>query len=271
MSDPLRVKTGRFEGKTAVVTGGASGIGLAAVEQLVAEGARVAVLDLNPETGRTAQAALGPAARFFECDVADVVQAESAVDAAIDWLDGVDALFNNAGLGRFGVATETDPAIWDAMIRVNLSSVFYVTRRALPHMQEAGGGAIVNTASICGLAGDYAQTAYNAAKGGLVNFTRSLALDYSGDGIRANAVCPGVIGDTRMTARMHDMPGGVQPWFDRIPLGRFGRAAEVAKLMLFLASEDASYITGQAIAVDGGLVAHTGLVRVRHLASVRSA
>ena len=254
---------GRFEGKAAIVTGGASGIGLAAAGQLVAEGARLAILDLNPGTGRAAQATLGGETRFFECDVAHAARAAAAIDDAVGWLGGVDVLFNNAGLGRFGAALDTDPAVWDAMIGVNLSSVFYVTRRALPHMQAAGGGAIVNTASICGLAGDYAQTAYNAAKGGLVNFTRSLALDYARDGIRANAVCPGVIGDTAMTAHLGEMPGGVQPWFDRIPLGRFGRAAEVARLMVFLASEDASYITGQAIAIDGGLLAHTGLAPVR--------
>ncbi len=254
---------GRFAGKAAIVTGGAAGIGLAAAGQLVAEGARVAIVDLNPETGGAAQDRLGAATRFFACDVADGAKVATAIDAAIGWLGGVDALFNNAGVGRFGTATDTTPAVWDAMIGVNLSSAFYVTRRVLPRMQAGGGGAIVNTASICGLAGDFAQAAYNAAKGGLVNFTRSLALDYAGDGIRANAVCPGVIGDTAMTAHMDRMPGGVRPWFDRIPLGRFGRAAEVAKLMLFLASEDASYITGQAIAIDGGLVAHTGLVRVR--------
>lgn len=251
----------RFDGRTAIVTGGASGIGLAAVERLVAEGARVAIVDLNRQTGGDAAARLGPATRFFAGDVADA--AAPAIDDAIAWLGGVDALFNNAGVGRFGTTTDTDPAAWDAMIGVNLSAAFYVTRRVLPHMQAAGGGAIVNTASICGLAGDYAQAAYNAAKGGLVNFTRSLALDYAGDGIRANAVCPGVIGDTAMTAHLDQMPGGLEPWFERIPLGRFGRAAEVAGLMLFLASDDAAYITGQAIAIDGGLVAHTGILRVR--------
>lgn len=254
---------GRFEGRTAIVTGGASGIGLAAAGQLVAEGAKLAIVDLNADTGRAAQERLGEVTRFFACDVADGAAVATTIDAAIDWLGGVEALFNNAGVGRFGTATEIAPAAWDAMIAVNLSSVFHVTRRVLPHMRAVGGGAIVNTASICGLAGDYAQTAYNAAKGGLINFTRSLALDYAGDGIRANAVCPGVIGDTAMTAHMDRMPGGVDPWFDRIPLGRFGRADEVAKLMLFLASDDASYITGQAIAIDGGLIAHTGLVRVR--------
>lgn len=254
---------GRFMGKAAIVTGGASGIGLAAAGQLVAEGARVAIVDLNRETGNAARDRLGAATRFFACDVADGGQAATTIDAAIDWLGGVDALFNNAGVGRFGTATEIEPAAWDAMIAVNLSSVFHVTRRVLPRMRAAGGGAIVNTASVCGLAGDYAQAAYNAAKGGLINFTRSLALDYAGDGIRTNAVCPGVIGDTSMTAHMDRMPGGVRPWFDRIPLGRFGRAEEVARLMLFLASDDASYITGQAIAIDGGLIAHTGLVRVR--------
>ena len=254
---------GRFENKAAIVTGGASGIGLAAASQLVAEGARVAVLDLNAEHGRAAQAVLGASACVFACDVADAAQAAETLDAAIGWLGGIDALFNNAGVGRFGTATEVEPAAWDAMIGVNLSAAFYVARRVLPHMQAAGGGAIVNTASVWGLAGDYAQTAYNAAKGGLVNFTRSLALDYARDGVRANAVCPGVIGDTAMTAHLGEMPGGVQPWLDRIPLGRFGRAAEVARLMLFLASEDASYITGQAIAVDGGLLAHTGLAPVR--------
>lgn len=253
----------RYEGKRTIVTGGANGMGAATVEGLVAEGARVVVLDVNPENGAAIAERLGEAVHFIACDVADPAVVLPAVDGAIEWLGGVNVLFNNAGIGRFGTATEIDAATWDFMISVNLSSVFHISKRCLPEMQRSGGGAIVNTASLCGLFGDYAQTAYNAAKGGLINFTRSLALDYSGDGIRVNAVCPGVIGDTGMTKHMDKMPGGVQPWFDHIPLGRFGKAAEVAKLMLFLGSDDASYITGQAIAIDGGLSAHSGFLRVR--------
>ena len=253
----------RYEGKRAIVTGGASGIGAAAVEGLVAEGARVAVLDINAERGAAIAQRLGERVGFFQADVAEPDTLHPALDTMIGWLGGVDVLFNNAGIGRFGTATEIDASVWDFMIAVNLSSVFHVARRCLPHLRQAGGGAIVNTASVCGLFGDYAQTAYNAAKGGVVNFTRSLALDYANDGIRVNAVCPGVIGDTGQTKHMDKMPGGVQPWFDHIPLGRFGRAAEVAKLMLFLGSDDASYISGQAIAIDGGLSAHSGFLRVR--------
>ncbi|WP_375397332.1 SDR family NAD(P)-dependent oxidoreductase [uncultured Sphingomonas sp.] len=254
-----------FTSKRAVVTGGASGIGEAAVRMLVGAGARVAIIDTNAAAGDRIAAELGDAVSFWACDIADVEQVGGVVTEIAAWLGGIDLLFNNAGIGKFGTVTDTDAATWDFMIAVNLSGAFHLSKQVLPHMRADGGGAIVNTASICGLAGDYAQTAYNAAKGGLVNFTRSLALDYADDGIRVNAVCPGVIGDTPMTAHMDQLPGGTAPYFERIPLGRFGRAVEVARAMLFLASDDASYITGQALAVDGGLLCHSGLPRIRRL------
>jgi meso-butanediol dehydrogenase/(S,S)-butanediol dehydrogenase/diacetyl reductase len=245
-------------GKVAIVTGGASGMGAQAARLLVGEGARVVIADMNEELGRGLADELGEAAHFAPCDVTSDDQIEQMTRSAIEAFGAINLLFNNAGRGMMATTTDLAPEDWRRYVEVNLNSVFYVSRRVVPHLRAAGGGAIVNTASISGMVGDYAMVAYNAAKAGVINYTRSMALDHARDNIRVNAVCPGLIWDTAMTSHMASFPGGFDPWTARIPMGRGGNAIEVARVMLFLASDAASYLTGQAIAVDGGLTAHTG-------------
>jgi len=245
-------------GKVAIVTGGASGMGAATARLLVEEGARVVIGDIGEKNGRAMAAELGDSAKFKFCDVTDPQACSGLAQAAVESFGRLDVLFNNAGRGMMATTPELEPDDWRRYVEINLSSVFYMSRAAIPLMREAGGGAIINTASISGQFGDHAMAAYNAAKGGVINYTRALALDHARDNIRANAVCPGLIWDTPMTRHMADFPGGFDPWTERIPLGRGGNAVEVARVMLFLASDAASYLTGQAIAVDGGLTAHTG-------------
>jgi meso-butanediol dehydrogenase/(S,S)-butanediol dehydrogenase/diacetyl reductase len=196
-------------------------------------------------------------ASFHAADVAELASVERLVAEVVGRFGRLDVLVNNAGIGSFGETPDVDPAEWHRVIAVDLHSVFYGCRAAVPHLRRAGGGAIVNTASISGLAGDYGFAAYNAAKGAVVNYTRTLALDHAKDGIRSNAVCPGPI-DTPLAAALVSNPTIVAEYARLIPMGRVGRAGEVAAAIAFLASEDASYVNGVCLEVDGGLTAHTG-------------
>lgn len=244
----------RFEGKVAIVTGGASGIGAATARLLAREGARVVVADLDGNRAWALAAEIGGTAHAL--DVADRAAVEALVDAAVAAHGGLDILVNNAGVGSFGRTPDMDPAAWERVIAIDLHAVFYACRAALPHL-IAVRGAIVNTASISGLAGDYGFGAYAAAKAGLVNYTRTLALDHARDGVRANALCPGLI-DTPLTAGATAVPGLGERWHDAVPMGRAGTAEEMAAAIAFLASDAASYVTGAVLVADGGMTAWTG-------------
>jgi len=246
-----------FSGKVALVTGGASGIGAAAARHFASAGARVMIGDIQQELGQSVAKDIGDAASFQPVDVSELSQVESLTNAAVETFGRLDFVFNNAGIGSFGETPDLDPEQWRRVIDVDLHSVFYGCRAAIPHLRAAGGGAIVNTASISGLGADYGFSAYNAAKGAVVNYTRTLAIDHGKEGIRANAVCPGPI-DTPLASILVDNDQ-IRAMYDAaIPLGRVGKADEVASVVMFLCSDDARYVTGQALAIDGGLTAHTG-------------
>jgi len=245
--------TQRFSGKTAIVTGAASGIGAAITGLLAGEGARVFAVDINEYAdGEHAGDVIG-----HVCDVTDAAQVNAMVDEAMRQFGRIDLLFNNAGIGCLLETPDMDDATWKKVFAVNVHAILYACRAVIPLMREQGGGAIVNTASISGLFGDYGFTAYNASKGAVVNYTRSLAIDHARDNIRVNALCPGFIAETGLTGGVQSTPLG-DLWEGAIPMGRGGTAVEMARAAAFLASDDASYITGANLVADGGITAHTG-------------
>jgi meso-butanediol dehydrogenase/(S,S)-butanediol dehydrogenase/diacetyl reductase len=257
----------RFVDRVAVITGGASGIGAASARLLAEEGAFVVIADLNEALGHALAERLGDErAMFRKCDVAVRADVEALIEHAIRRFTRLDVLFNNAGVGCFGETPDLDPETWAQVIAIDLNSVFYACRAAIPHMRRTGGGAIVNTASISGLGGDYGFSAYNAAKGAVINYTRSLAIDHAKDKIRVNALCPGLI-DTPLTAPAKQMSGVLDDWIAGIPMKRAGQPEEMAKVVAFLASDDASYVTGSIVVADGGVTAHTGQPDLRGLMS----
>ena len=241
--------SGRLEGKKALVTGAASGIGAACVQRFHDEGAQVAGIDVTaPESN------LCTALELVDVREADAV--DVAVGNIMAVLGQIDVLVNAAGVSSFGTADTIDEAEWSRVVDINLKGTWLVARAVLPGMVERRSGSIVNLASVEGIEGGQAQTAYNAAKGGVVLLTRSMAVDYGPSNVRVNCLCPGMI-ETPMTAPLQE-PGlkGVHDWFEaQHLLGRTGRPEEVAAAALFLASDDASFVTGHALAVDGGYLA----------------
>ncbi|MCB2073434.1 MAG: SDR family oxidoreductase [Novosphingobium sp.] len=248
---------GRFTERVAIVTGGSRGIGAAVVARLASEGARVMIADLS------APDETGDAVAFTQTDVTSAEAVASVVDAARAKWGRLDILVNNAGIGAFGPVPDMEQSSWEQVFAVNSTAIFLACRAAIPAMRE-GRGAIVNIASISGLHGDYYMSAYNASKGAVVNFTRSLALECAPLGIRVNALCPGLV-ETAMTAPTLASEHDREAWCSRIPLHRPARPEEMANVVAFLASDDASYMTGSIVTADGGLTAHTGQPNVAEL------
>lgn len=250
---------GLLNNKRAIVTGGASGIGEQAVRLFLEQGARVVIADMNAERGQALADELGDDAIFCEVNLTEPAQIEAMINQAVQALGGLDILVNNAGYGIYGRTHLIDPVDWYKIIEVNLNALFHTCRHALPHLMKQG-GSIINTASVSGTRADYGFNAYAAAKGGVLNYTRNLALDYAEDGIRVNAISPGLI-ETPLTTPLRGHPGALEEYLHNIPMARAGQPIEIAKVMLFLASDMASYVTGQEIAVDGGVTAWNGQPR----------
>lgn len=256
----------RFQDRVAVITGGGSGIGAATARLLAREGAKVVVIDLALEAAQAVAQETGGIA--LAADVADRIALEDVIAQVVASHGRIDILVNNAGIGCFGKTPDLAPETWERVIAIDLNAVFYACRAAIPHM-TGGKAAIVNTASISGLAGDYCFTAYNAAKAGVINYTRSLAVDHAREGIRVNALCPGLIA-TPLTAGAATMPGLEAAWHDTIPMGRAGTPEEMAEVIAFLASDAASYVTGTIMVADGGQTAWTGQPNLLRYATVGS-
>lgn len=240
---------GILEGEQVVVTGGASGIGRAVCKRFAAEGARVAVLDRNGDGAREVAAAVGGEA--YEVDVGDAEAVTTATDAAAAALGGLTILATNAGASSLSLIHETDPHRFEQLVRINLLGVFHAMRAALPHMLAAGHGAVVNNASGSATRPTYGELAYSSAKAGVVALTRGAAQEY-GPAIRVNSVSPGII-RTPMSEPMFAIDGALDPAWEATPLGRAGTPDEVADVILFLASEQSRYVTGQDLVVDGGI------------------
>jgi NAD(P)-dependent dehydrogenase (short-subunit alcohol dehydrogenase family) len=250
----------RFAGKVALVTGGASGLGLEVARQLASEGAKLVLIDWDGDALDSAKASFSGEMRVKKGDVSLEETATAAVALARTEFGRLDVLFNNAGIDplRARSVLETEVDDWDRVLDVNVRSAYLMSRAAIPLMRESGGGTIVNTASIAGLkpAGD--EAVYSVSKAAMVSLTGTLAVDFAADGIRANCVCPGYM-EMVMTDRRRDLTEEQQRAradgaAARVPLGRQGTYKEVARAVLFLAGPDSSYITGAALVVDGGLL-----------------
>lgn len=244
-----------FDGAVALVTGAASGIGAATSRALAARGARVFAVDIDD--GALADLDThteGKAVVPFRADLANRTQVEGMVDECIRSMGRLDILVSNAGVGFPARAGDLDPEDWRRMLAINLDAAFFASRAALPEL-IARRGNIVVTSSVSGMGADYNTCVYNTAKAGLLGLMRNLAVDYAKDGVRANAVSPGYT----ITGLTASLPESVKSAFEAaVPMRRGGTSEEVAEVICFLASNRASYVTGQNIAVDGGLTAHTG-------------
>jgi 2-hydroxycyclohexanecarboxyl-CoA dehydrogenase len=244
----------RLEARTALVTGGAAGIGAATARRLAAEGARVAVGDLDADAARSVAAEIDGLA--LELDVADTGSVGRAVAAVTEALGPVDVLVNNAGTDRFAYFLNTDEALWDLVLGVNLRGVLACTHAVLPAMHERG-GVIVNVASEAGRVGSQGSATYSAAKAGVIGFTKAIARESARFGVRCNAVAPGPIETSLLNsaeAQLGELGARLkQSMIDATAARRIGEPGEVAAVIAFLASDDASYVTGQTVNVSGGL------------------
>lgn len=246
----------RLEGRVALITGGGAGIGRAAGVRMAAEGASVAVADIRPERAeevRREMEALGAKALAVEADVTKAADCERMVREAVRELGRLDVLVTCAGVGAGGDVVETTEEYWDRIVGLDLKGVFLASKFAVPEMRKAGGGSIVHVSSIGGLRGGFAAS-FAAAKGGVVNLTRSMAVTHAEENIRVNCVCPGVI-LTPLTEKWLSAPGKLEDAKRWHPMGRIGRPEEVASAIAFLASEEASFITGAILPIDGGYAA----------------
>lgn len=243
----------RLLDKVAIITGGASGIGLAGVKKFVAEGAKVVIADFNKETGSVVEAELlaqGADVTFIEVNVADRDSVDAMVAATLERYGHIDILVNNAGITQDAMLHKMSTEQWDRVISINLTGVFNCTQAVVGHMRERGTGRIISTSSVVGKFGNIGQTNYAATKAGVIGMTQTWAKELGRKGITVNAVAPGFI-RTPMTEKMPEKVLAMME--EKVNIGRLGEAEDVANAYLFLASDEASYINGVVLSVDGGL------------------
>jgi NAD(P)-dependent dehydrogenase (short-subunit alcohol dehydrogenase family) len=255
---------GRLDNKVAIITGAANGQGLAAARIFVEEGAQVALLDIDGDAVEKAAADIGSSATVgLRCDVSDSASVQNAVDKTVERFGRINVLHNNAGaafrkgggwdVSQDGLTVDISEELFDKSLAVNLKSVFLMSKYVIPHMLEAGAGSIINVSSLSGAHAGSTSHAYCAAKGGVVGLTRALALGYGPHGIRVNAMCPGLVETPLVSHILSD-----QAWLDNYaqgaPLRRIAQPEDMAKVALFLASDDSGYMTGSVVTVDGGMM-----------------
>jgi NAD(P)-dependent dehydrogenase (short-subunit alcohol dehydrogenase family) len=244
------------QNKVALVTGAARGIGLATAKRFLHEGWRVALLDVLGDVLQSAASSLGPNALALEADISDTASVQAAVHRAMQHFGRIDALVNNAGIAIFKPLLDVTPEEWHRVLGVNLTGPFLMTQAVAPLMRDQGGGAIVNITSISGLRASTLRVAYGTSKAALAHLTRQQAAELAQYNIRVNAVAPGPV-ETAMAKQVHT-PEIRADYHDHIPLNRYGLETELAAAIFYLCSDQASYITGQELAVDGGFDA-TGI------------
>ena len=248
---------GRLDGKVAVITGAAGGIGREAAVLFSEEGASVCVADVSAEAGEEAAAACREAF-FQQVDVTDPASVDAMYAAAVERYGGVDVLYNNAGIMPADDASvlDTEPRAWDRVLDVNAKGVFLCCRHGIPRLLERGGGSVINVASFVALVGAAtSQIAYTASKGAVLSLTRELAVEFARQGVRVNALCPGPVETPLLMRLFEDDPAAYERRRVHLPMGRLAKAREIALGALFLASDESSYVNGSTFLVDGGLTA----------------
>jgi NAD(P)-dependent dehydrogenase (short-subunit alcohol dehydrogenase family) len=256
---------GTYDGKVIIVTGGALGMGSATALEFAREGGSVAVADINEAAGRALVARMGDTAGrglFVRADVSQGADARRVVQETVNAFGGLDVLFNNVGIqppDSYANAENTPEETWDRIIDVNLKSHFLMAKYAIPELRKRGGGVIINNASVQGLQSMKGVPPYAASKGGVLSLTRQLAVEYAAEGIRVLAICPGTI-DTEMVRAVAAQEGGdieatLRRYGQSHPIGRIGTGQDIANVVLFLASDKASFMTGEYVCVDGGYMA----------------
>jgi NAD(P)-dependent dehydrogenase (short-subunit alcohol dehydrogenase family) len=251
----------KLSGKVAIITGAGSGIGQASALEFSTEGAKVVVADYAPQGGRETVEQIrkaGGDAIFVETDVSKAADVEQMIRTTLETYSRIDVLFNNAAVTIPASVVDASEEVWDKTMDIDLKGVFLPSKYAIPHMIEGGGGSVINTASMCGLVASPNQAPYSAAKGGVIALTRQMAIDYALHGIRVNGIAPSEVRTPMFLGFINQTPdpeATMQRLMARIPMGRVAEPRELARVAVFLASDDSSYITGVTLPVDGGLTA----------------